>query len=720
MHPQGFLLNRFIAWIAPALIVWVILILIDDSQDLELHRSPPGRPATRRVHAAGTAGRPSNAFPDALRVPFVVENSDFYCNLGINNLSDSQATIRISLVNREGSLLGTRSTQVPPRGMVQINRIVSFLQDTPTENAEGHLILESDQDSRAWVSLIDSHSLDASVTLASDETASHLLIPSSVTSERYTSGLVVVNTSAVASSLKITIRNAQGSTLGVQKDVPIAAQGSVYFKDAFQALGVAPGGSAFGPIEIESSNEVEMQAIVLIRTQDHTGGFLPGLNRALGTRTLLLPYAEDSADLRTNLGLNNPGNATASAVISLATLEGIQLATRQISLPPNSLTQLDSIVRLLGNQSAREGWIRVTADQDIFAWASVIDNQTQDPSLSIALSRGATKWVIPSATSAGSFRSDLALANLDVEPAQVVVTVRDAGGAVMKSSTITIAPSGMLLAHDFLSTLGLAGRFGPIEISSAGGQPLIAASRVVSGQRTGSGFAAIPLEPQRKILYLTQSAGFQHGVLPLSEEILRQLGAASRAFQLVVAQDSAVINRDNLLEYDAVVFYTSGELPLSDLQKEALLDFVRTGKGFTGIHSATDTLYAWPEYGELIGGYFDGHPWHQEVAIETDDPSHPATRNLAPAFRITDEIYQFRNFIREEVHGLLRLDNTSVSLNVPGVNRTDGDFALAWTKPFGSGRVFYTALGHREEVWQDKRFQSHLLNGIRWTMRDVR
>jgi type 1 glutamine amidotransferase len=222
------------------------------------------------------------------------------------------------------------------------------------------------------------------------------------------------------------------------------------------------------------------------------------------------------------------------------------------------------------------------------------------------------------------------------------------------------------------------------------------------------------------VLYLTHAAGFQHGVLPLSENVLREIGTASRAFEVTVARDSSLVSRESLRDYDAVVFYTSGELPLSDVQKKALLDFVRSGKGFAGIHSATDTLYSWPEYGELIGGYFDGHPWHQEVAIETEDPVHPSTRHLVPAFRITDEIYQFRSFIREQVHGLLRLDNNSVNLSVPGVNRSDGDFALAWTRPFGSGRVFYTALGHREEVWQDKRFQQHLLNGIRWTMRDVR
>ncbi|MSO23183.1 MAG: hypothetical protein EXQ58_08025 [Acidobacteria bacterium] len=117
-----------------------------------------------------------------------------------------------------------------------------------------------------------------------------------------------MNTSAIASSLKITIRNAQGSTLGTRNKVPIAAQGSIYFRNVFQAVGIAPGGNAFGPIEIESSNGAQMQAVLLIRTSERTGGFFPGVDLNQGARSLLLPYVEDSADVRTNLGLNNPGD----------------------------------------------------------------------------------------------------------------------------------------------------------------------------------------------------------------------------------------------------------------------------------------------------------------------------------------------------------------------------------------------------------------------------
>jgi type 1 glutamine amidotransferase len=178
-----------------------------------------------------------------------------------------------------------------------------------------------------------------------------------------------------------------------------------------------------------------------------------------------------------------------------------------------------------------------------------------------------------------------------------------------------------------------------------------------------------------------------------------------------------VISTQGLKPYSAVVFYTTGELPISDEQKAALLDFIKSGKALVGIHSATDTFYKWAEYGELIGGYFDGHPWHQEVTIRVEDRKHPATKHLGESFKITDEIYQFKNYSRGRVQVLLSLDPTSVDLTKKGVNRTDKDFANAWTRSYGKGRVFYTALGHREEVWKDERFQQHLVGGLRWAAR---
>lgn len=221
---------------------------------------------------------------------------------------------------------------------------------------------------------------------------------------------------------------------------------------------------------------------------------------------------------------------------------------------------------------------------------------------------------------------------------------------------------------------------------------------------------------KRAVLYLTHSAGWKHDVLPLSEQIFKQIGERSGAFEATVTQDCSLISRDNLKKYDAIVFYTTGELPLSDEQKAAFLDFIKSGKGFIGIHSATDTFYKWPEYGELIGGYFDQHPWHQEITVKVEDSHHAATRHLGSSFKIKDEIYQIRNFSRDRVHVLMSLDVSSVDLTLPAVHRTDKDFALAWWRNYGRGRVFYTALGHRAEVWQDERFQQHLLGALRWAM----
>ncbi|MGH7150225.1 MAG: ThuA domain-containing protein, partial [Planctomycetota bacterium] len=208
------------------------------------------------------------------------------------------------------------------------------------------------------------------------------------------------------------------------------------------------------------------------------------------------------------------------------------------------------------------------------------------------------------------------------------------------------------------------------------------------------------------------------GSLSLAEA---QLKEASRGdFDVDATQECAAVSKENLARYDAVAFYTTGELPLAEGQREALLEFVRNGGGFVGIHPATDTFYEWPAYGEMLGGRFDGHPWHGKVSVRVEDPWHPSTLHLAPGFEIEDEIYQFKDWDRAKVRVLLSLEARSVDLGAKGVNRKDRDFALAWCREFGEGRVFYTALGHREEAWRDPRYLRHVVEGIRWAMgRDV-
>jgi len=126
-----------------------------------------------------------------------------------------------------------------------------------------------------------------------------------------------------------------------------------------------------------------------------------------------------------------------------------------------------------------------------------------------------------------------------------------------------------------------------------------------------------------RILYFTHSAGYRHDVIPLSKAVLTRLGSDSGVFEVTATEDTSEFSAENLKRYAAVMFYTTGELPMSGAEKTALLDFVRSGGGFLGVHSATDTFYTWPDYLDLIGGYFSGHPWHQAVTIEVVDPRDP-------------------------------------------------------------------------------------------------
>ena len=216
--------------------------------------------------------------------------------------------------------------------------------------------------------------------------------------------------------------------------------------------------------------------------------------------------------------------------------------------------------------------------------------------------------------------------------------------------------------------------------------------------------ATTPTPP--RVLLLTATAGFRHDSIATAGRVLASL-AAGGAFTLTATEDLAMLNAGALAAYDAVFFaLTSGELPLSAGQKQALLDFVAGGRGFLGVHSATDTLYEWPEYGALVGAYFKEHPWVQSGRIVVEDPTHPATAGLGDAFALEEEFYTFRQNPRPRVHVLLRLDARSVG--------GEGDYPLAWCHAFGSGRAYYNALGHFPATWEDPRFQRQLLGAIAW------
>jgi type 1 glutamine amidotransferase len=231
---------------------------------------------------------------------------------------------------------------------------------------------------------------------------------------------------------------------------------------------------------------------------------------------------------------------------------------------------------------------------------------------------------------------------------------------------------------------------------------------------------------KKKILAVGMSAGWEHESVSDALGTLYQLGQESGLWETWIRTDTRSItkkdlpaNAKNLKYFDAVFFMTTGELPLDDSQKADLLSFVKEdGKGFLGAHNATDTFYKWPEYGEMIGGYFDGHPWNQFLAtLIVEDREFPAMRHFPATFQIWDEIYQTRNFSREHSRVLMRLDMTKADLTAKGVKHEE--VPLAWVHNYGKGRVFYCGLGHPPEVWQRADVRNMWVDAVKWVTRMI-
>jgi type 1 glutamine amidotransferase len=216
-----------------------------------------------------------------------------------------------------------------------------------------------------------------------------------------------------------------------------------------------------------------------------------------------------------------------------------------------------------------------------------------------------------------------------------------------------------------------------------------------------------PTGPPTRVLMLTATAGFRHDSIPTARQVMATLSATTRVFDVKATEDLVDISATSLANYDVLFFaLTSGELPLTADQRAAIVTFVSSGRGFVGVHSASDTLHGWPEYGALLGAFFKEHPWTQQGTVIVEDPTHPATEGLGDRFTLTEEFYTFVENPRPRVHVLLRLDAASVGAS--------GDYPLAWSHSFGSGRAYYNALGHFSETWTDPRFQRQLVGAIRW------
>ena len=246
--------------------------------------------------------------------------------------------------------------------------------------------------------------------------------------------------------------------------------------------------------------------------------------------------------------------------------------------------------------------------------------------------------------------------------------------------------------------------------------------------------SAVPPAPHAKqihlkhVLVISQTKGWEHDSVPEAMDAVFTMGKESGLWDTTLRTDTELLtkrkdlgrNAKNLDYFDVVVFAsTTGEMDLDADQKKDFLSFIHDdGKGFVGIHAALDTNYTWPEYGEMIGGWFDQHPWMTfNAPIVNEDPDFPAVRHFPKEFVKYDEIYQPKAWSRDKVHVLLSLDPAKLDYaNNPRIHRTDHDFAVAWTKMYGNGRVFYSTLGHTEESWSDPDIRKMYFEAIRWAL----
>jgi type 1 glutamine amidotransferase len=241
---------------------------------------------------------------------------------------------------------------------------------------------------------------------------------------------------------------------------------------------------------------------------------------------------------------------------------------------------------------------------------------------------------------------------------------------------------------------------------------------VLAGAATLSVGAAQPARTQssrKRVFIVQQAAGFRHSSIELAAQTVRTLGDYTGAWEVVGQAQTAdevarAITADNLKNVDLVFFAnTTGTLGFTPEGHRAFYDWLNNGGAWAGVHSAGDTFHGDADFLNLVRGEFQTHGPQVKVQIFNQDPDHPACKNLPASFEMFDEIYEFKNWDRKNVHVLL-------SMHKHPQRDEQGDFPVAWTNRVGKGRMFYTSLGHREEMYMDPMYLKHLAGGIRWAL----
>lgn len=217
----------------------------------------------------------------------------------------------------------------------------------------------------------------------------------------------------------------------------------------------------------------------------------------------------------------------------------------------------------------------------------------------------------------------------------------------------------------------------------------------------------VPL--QQKVLIYSKTNGFRHESILAGINAIKKLGSENN-FLVDATEDSLAINPKNLKQYQAVIFLSTTGKVLDEKQELALKNFMKKGKGFVGIHAATDCEYNWPWYVKMIGGSFKSHPKQQTAKLMVIDNKHLSTKHLPEVWERYDEWYNFKD-LNPEVNVLLKIEESSYT----GGNNHN-NHPMAWYHNYGGGRVFYTALGHTIESYTEPLFLQHLLGGIKYAM----
>lgn len=223
-------------------------------------------------------------------------------------------------------------------------------------------------------------------------------------------------------------------------------------------------------------------------------------------------------------------------------------------------------------------------------------------------------------------------------------------------------------------------------------------------------FCATQVSAQERILIFSKTTGFRHESIEHGVAVLKQL-ALRNNMKADHSEDSRLFTDSTLAKYDALVFLsTTGDI-FNESEKAAFVRFMQSGKGFVGIHAASDTEYSWPWYGQLVGGYFASHPAVQKANINVVDHDHLATKHLPKVWFHRDEWYDFKS-MKKGLHILMELDETSYKGGKMGKFHP-----IAWYQEFDGGRSFYTGLGHTVDAFDTEKFQEHIIGGLQYVMK---